>query len=213
MLLAARQCAGGGVAQRVKHGKHGEDAGDVGPHVGGCARPCAEPQIILDRKRREQLPSFRHLGDAERDAPVSHNSSSPPYAAISRSPNGVGSGASRERNFTDCARVAWRRVCSRSRSCAGLHPPLMPSGRRGSDPAPRWRQTKEREPYDGNFVNVTESNQERTQINRGRFRGGLPGGAIFRGPLLPVIQVRQGSRTSAVSLSSTAVCRSGLATR
>ena len=47
----------------------------------------------------------------------------------------------------------------------------MPSGRRGSDPAPRWRQTKEREPYDGNFVNVTESNQERTRINRGRFRG------------------------------------------
>jgi hypothetical protein len=38
--------------------------------------------------------------------------------------------------------------------------------------------------YDGNFVNVTESNQERTRINQGRFRGGLPGGAIFRGPLV-----------------------------
>lgn len=35
--------------------------------------------------------------------------------------------------------------------------------------------------YDGNFVNVTESNQKRTRINRGRFRGGLPDGAIFRG--------------------------------
>ena len=70
LLLAAGQRAGRRLPHRIEHRKQGEDARKLRFQIGVAARPGAEPQIVLDRQRREHLPPFRHLRDAERHPPV-----------------------------------------------------------------------------------------------------------------------------------------------
>ena len=67
LLLTAGKMAGGLMAAGLEHRKQLHHAHDVGVHAVAAPAIGAEPQIVLDAERGEDLPALGHLDDAEPD--------------------------------------------------------------------------------------------------------------------------------------------------